>query len=56
MSIRQHVSPAPSIMAGGRPFLVSPELYHKVGADATAGDCELAVRAANRIMGIGSPV
>jgi methanogenic corrinoid protein MtbC1 len=44
-----HAIPAikpPRIMVGGLPFIINPELSSKVGADATASDARLAVKAA----------
>jgi len=36
----------PRIMVGGLPFIISPDLSSMVGADATASDARLAVKAA----------
>lgn len=39
----------PGILVGGKPFLVSSDLWRKVGADATAADCESAIAAAESL-------
>jgi MerR family transcriptional regulator, light-induced transcriptional regulator len=38
------------ILVGGYPFLVDPELWRSVGADATARDAEESVAVANRLL------
>jgi methanogenic corrinoid protein MtbC1 len=38
------------ILVGGYPFLVDPELWRSVGADAMARDAEESVAAANRLL------
>jgi len=40
----------PRIIVGGMPFLVSPELWRKVGADAWAADCIGAVAVGERLL------
>lgn len=40
---------APKIMVGGLPFIINPDLSALVGADATASDARLAVRAATEL-------
>jgi methanogenic corrinoid protein MtbC1 len=39
----------PKIMVGGLPFIINPDLSAMVGADATAADARLAVRAAGKL-------
>jgi len=51
-SIHENFEPAPVIMVGGAPFIISDELWSEVGADATAPDCGCAVKVAARIFGI----
>lgn len=41
------------ILVGGYPFNMDPNLWRKVGADASAPDAESAVAAANRLLGAG---
>lgn len=41
------------IMVGGYPFIIDPDLWRKVEADATAPDAESAVETANRLLGAG---
>ena len=43
-------SPGVRILVGGYPFLVSPELWKRVGADGSASDAEEAVRAARELV------
>jgi methanogenic corrinoid protein MtbC1 len=43
-------SPGVRILVGGYPFLVSPELWKRVGADGSASDAEDAVRAASELV------
>ncbi|MFL7808677.1 MAG: B12-binding domain-containing protein, partial [Anaerolineae bacterium] len=38
-----------AILVGGYPFLLSPELWRRVGADGFAPDAEQAVQVANRL-------
>lgn len=40
----------PRIMVGGLPFLINPELFRIVGADATAADARQAVHVATQLM------
>jgi methanogenic corrinoid protein MtbC1 len=40
------------VMVGGQPFLVSPNLWREVGADATAADCEESTRVAAGLLGL----
>lgn len=40
----------PRIMVGGLPFLINPELFRVVGADATAADARQAVHVATQLM------
>ena len=42
--------PRPAILVGGYPFLLSPELWQRVGADGFAPDAQQAVRVANRLL------
>ena len=39
------------ILAGGRPFIVSPELWRNVGADGTAASAQEALELADRLVG-----
>jgi methanogenic corrinoid protein MtbC1 len=43
---------APFLLVGGIPFLVSPGLWRQVGADATGADCQAAVLAGDRLVGV----
>jgi methanogenic corrinoid protein MtbC1 len=45
----QAMPKAPKIMVGGLPFIINPRLSSMVGADATASDARLAVRAATNL-------
>ncbi len=45
--IRGDTSIRAKILVGGRPFIVDPELYLPVGADASAIDCQDALRLAS---------
>lgn len=38
------------IMVGGYPFQLDPDLWHKIGADATAADAQDAIATANRLV------
>jgi methanogenic corrinoid protein MtbC1 len=40
----------PAILVGGYPFLLSPELWRRVGADGFAPDAQEAVQVANRLV------
>ena len=40
----------PRIMVGGLPFLINPQLFRTVGADATAADARQAVHVATQLM------
>lgn len=42
--------PQASVIVGGYPFLISPELWMKIGADGTAADASEAVALANRLV------
>jgi MerR family transcriptional regulator, light-induced transcriptional regulator len=50
-AIREAGGKAPPVMVGGAPFAVSPELWLVVGADATALDCEEALRVGTGLVG-----
>jgi MerR family transcriptional regulator, light-induced transcriptional regulator len=43
---------APAVMVGGIPFIVTPDLWKDVGADASGGDCDAAVRVGARLVGL----
>ncbi len=42
----------PPVIVGGIPFIVSPELWMEVGADATALDCQTALEVGDRLVGL----
>lgn len=42
------------VIVGGIPFIVSPQLWQEVGADATALDCQSALEAGDRLVGLDS--
>ena len=42
-------SHAPVILVGGYPFLLSPDLWRRVGADGFASDAQQAVQVANAL-------
>jgi signal transduction histidine kinase len=49
------VDPAVTILVGGYPFNLDPELWRRVGADASAADAMGALQTANRLFDLPTP-
>lgn len=53
-AIKKRPGPKPRVLVGGLPFIVSPELWKRVGADSTGADCAAALAAANQLARLDS--